>query len=89
MAQWALHLYSDDAMEFYFPCIEIRPGRGLLISLIHGNYEILGDRTNFVSPKDHFRRVRAPLEFYSINGKKALDQLTGFELESDISYREY
>lgn len=66
---------GNDDEYFYRPCIEIRPGKGLLVSVIHrkdyfGAYMVSDDRTKFNFPEEQFGKVRAPLEFYSISGNK-------------------
>lgn len=62
---------GNDDEYFYRPCIEIRPRKGLLVSVIHLSDNMVSDDcTKFHYPDVHFGTVRAPLEFYSISGKK-------------------
>lgn len=74
----ASSISGNEVEDIYHPCIEIRPRRGLVVSVVSRCGELLtmlhvlsGGRSDLNFHRFHFGQVRAPLQFYSISGTKA------------------
>ncbi|KAL1645186.1 hypothetical protein SLS58_003891 [Diplodia intermedia] len=78
---------EDEHTKFYRPCIELRPGRSVLVS--HALYKRVvpteGGNGYKLGPNplefEHFMR-RAPLEFYTLSGKQRIVTHGNFLLRS-------